>query len=203
MNARTCVHLLRTWTSPPHLLRTWTSPPPPHPNRTCCVTSNMNARTCVHVTWSKKLTYSHGLLWHVSPKTYYIRITTHKKKSEGIQSKTKNIKIYHIYNISIYITYRTVRFDMDLLEQVWGLRSSHLKMLLTSAFNEQVTTSGTTWSSAMFFYIFLIPTSSCVCNNDAGLHQEGVMRQDACGLLEASSVPWLKPLQSIQCHVPS
>ena len=67
---QTCVHLLRTWTSPPHpnptccvtsnmnartcvhLLRKWTSPP--HPNPTCCVTSNMNARTCVHLlrTWT-------------------------------------------------------------------------------------------------------------------------------------------------------
>ena len=47
-----------------------------------------------------------------------LRITTHEKKSEGIQSKQKNIKMYHICTISIYITYRTVRFDVDLLEQV-------------------------------------------------------------------------------------
>lgn len=53
----------------------------------------------------------------VTRKTYYALLLT-KRNLKAYNLKQKNIKMYHICTISIYITYRTVRFDVDLLEQV-------------------------------------------------------------------------------------
>lgn len=94
----------------------------------------------------------------VTRKTYYALLLT-KRNLKAYNLKQKNIKMYHICTISIYITYRTVRFDVDLLEQVWGLRSSHLKMLLMSAFNDS--TSHNLRHNLKFHYVFLhLPMSA-------------------------------------------
>lgn len=128
-----------------------------------------------------------------------LRITTHEKKSEGIQSKTKKYQnVPYLYHINLYHI-----SDCS----IW-CGSSRASLRTEVIPPEDVVNVGLQWFNksqppAQPEVPLCFPTSSYVCNNETGLHQEGVMRQDACGLLEASSVPWLKPLQSMRCYAPS